>query len=145
MVKVKTSVVINRPVEEVFEYMGDPSNNVQWQSGTIESKQTSEGPRGVGTTTQAVTQFLGKRLESTGEITEYEPNRRVGVKSTSGPIPITATTTFEEVEGGTKVTLEAEGDVSGVFKLAEPIVARTAQRQFEGNYLTLKDVLEAGA
>jgi len=145
MIKVKTSVVINRPVEEVFEYMSDPSNNVQWQSGTIESKQTSEGPAGVGTTTQSVTQFLGKRLESTGEITEYEPNRRVGVKSTSGPIPITATTTFEEVEGGTKVTLEGEGDVSGVFKLAEPIVARTAQRQFEGNYLTLKDVLEAGA
>lgn len=145
MIKVETSVVINRPVEEVFEYMGDPSNNVQWQSGTIESKQTSEGPRGVGTTTQSVTQFLGKRLEFAAEVTEYEPNRRVGFNVTSGPFPFSGTTIFEEVEGGTKVTLEAEADVSGVFKLAEPIVARTAQRQFDNNYLTLKDVLEVGA
>jgi len=145
MVKVKTSVVINRPIEEVFKFADDPNNDAQWQSGNIESMQTSEGPMGVGTTTQTVTQFLGKRLELTFEITEHEPNRRVGFKSTSGPIPMTGTTTYEEAEGGTKVTLELEGDVGGVFKLAEPIVARTAQRQFEGNYLTLKDVLEAGA
>ena len=114
MVKVKSSVVINRPVEEVFEFVNDPSNNQQWQSGNIESKQTSEGPMGVGTTTQTVTQFLGKRLELNIEITEYEQNRRVGFKSTSGPIPMTGTTTYEEAEGGTKVTLELEGDVSGV-------------------------------
>ena len=145
MVKVKTSVVINRPIEEVFKFSDDPNNDAQWQTGLIESKQTSEGPMGVGTTFLNVSQFLGRRLESTFEITEYEPNRRVGFKSTSGPVPLTATTTYEEVEEGTKVTLEAEGDVSGVFKLAEPIVARTAQRQFEGNFLTLKDVLEAGA
>ena len=145
MVKVKTSVVINRPVEEVFKFADDPNNDAQWQTGLIESKQTSEGDVGVGTTFLSVNQFLGKRLESTLEITEYEPNRRVSIKSTSGPIPITGTTTFEEVEEGTKVTFEAEGDVSGLFKLAEPIVARTAQRQFEGNFLTLKDVLEAGA
>ena len=100
---------------------------------------------GVGTTFLNVSQFLGKRLESTFEITEYEPNRRVSIKSTSGPIPLTGSTIFEEVEGGTKVSFEAEGDVGGLFKLAEPIVARTAQRQFEGNFLTLKDVLEAGA
>ena len=145
MVKVKTSVVINRPVEEVFEFADDPNNDAQWQTGLIESKQISEGPPGVGTTFLYVSQFLGKRLESTFEITEYEPNRRVGIKSTSGPIPLSITTTFEEAEEGTKVSFEAEGDVSGVFKLAEPIVARTAQRQFEGNFLTLKDVLEAGA
>ena len=145
MVKVNTSVVINRPVEEVFKFMDDPNNDAQWQTGLIESRQTSEGAIGVGTTFLNVNQFLGKRLEFPVEVTEYEPNRRVRIKTSAGPIPFSATTSFEAVEGGTKVTLEAEGDVTGVFKLAEPIVARTAQRQFEGNYLTLKDVLEAGA
>ena len=144
MVKVKTSVVINRPVEDVFKFMDDPNNNAQWQTGLVESKQTSEGARGVGSTFLSANQFLGKRLEFTVEITEYEPNRRVGF-NTSGPFPFSDTTSFEAVEGGTRVELEAEGDVSGIFKVAEPIVARTAQRQFEGNYLTLKDVVEAGA
>ena len=145
MVKVKTSVVINRPVEEVFKFWEDPNNDAQWQTGLVESKQTSEGSPGVGTTFLNVSQFLGRRLEFTVEITEYEPNRRVGFNITSGPFPFSGTTGFEAVEGGTKLTLEAEGDVSGVFKLAEPLVARIAQRQFEGDYLTLKDVLEAGA
>jgi carbon monoxide dehydrogenase subunit G len=145
MSKIELSVVINRPVEEVFAFANDPNNDVQWQTGVLESKQTSEGPRGVGTTDSNVIQFLGRRIESTVEITEYEPNKMVRSKATSGPIPFDSTSTFESVEGGTKVTTEAEMDFGGVFKLAEPIVMRSAKRQFEGSMATLKDILEVGA
>lgn len=143
MVKVETSIVIKRPVEEVFEFMVNAENDLQWLAGTLESEQTSEGPVGVGTTSRSVSTFLGKRLESSDEITEYEPNKKVASKSTSGTIPIEGSYTFESVEGGTKVVLRGQGDISGVFKLAEPLVARAAQRQFEGNFATLKDILEA--
>lgn len=145
MVKVETSIVINRPVEEVFEFVDNARNDLQWQSGVLESEQTSEGPVRVGTTFRTVNTFLGKRLESTVEVTEYEPNKKIATKSLSGTIPIEGSYTFESVEGGTKVVLKGEGDVSGVFKLAEPLVVRAAQRQFEGNFATLKDILEAGA
>ena len=145
MVKVETSIVIKRPVEEVFEFLLTPGNTLQWQTGVMESEQTSEGPVGVGTTLRSVSTLLGKRLESTLEITEYEPNKKVGFKTLSGTIPVEGSYTFESVEGGTKLELEGEGEVSGVFKLAEPLVARTAQRQWEGSFATLKDILEAGA
>jgi len=143
MVEVEASIVIKRPVEEVFEFLANAANSSQWQSGVLESEQTSEGAVGVGTTSRSVSTFLGKRLESVNEITEYEPNMKVASKSTSGTIPIEGSYTFESVEGGTKVVLRGQGDVSGVFKLAEPLVARAAQRQFEGNFATLKDILEA--
>ena len=145
MSKIESSVVINGPVEEVFAFANDPDNDAQWQTGVLESKQTSEGPIGIGATSSNVIQFLGQRIESTTEVTEYEPNMKVSTKATSGPIPFNSTSTFESVEGGTKVTTVAEIEFGGLFKLAEPIVSRSAKRQFEGSMATLKDILEAGA
>ena len=32
MIKIENSVVINRPVDEVFEFLANSENNPQWQS-----------------------------------------------------------------------------------------------------------------
>ena len=145
MIRIETSVVINRPVEEVFEFTDNVENAQQWQSELSESVYTSEPPVQVGTTVRQARQYLGRRFESTWEITEHEPNRKVRFKATSGPIQFEGEATYDSVEGGTKYTVVIEGEPGGFFKLAEPIVARTIQREWETNVATLKDILEAGA
>jgi len=144
MIKMEQSVVINRPVEEVFEFLANPENGPQWQSGIQEVRKTSEGPVGAGTTFINVGQLLGRRIESTVEYSEYEPNRRVAAKSISGPLPYKFEVTFEPAaEDGTKVTTRGEAEVGGFFKLAEPIAARMLKRQFETDNANLKDLLES--
>jgi uncharacterized protein YndB with AHSA1/START domain len=143
MVKIEQSVVINRPVEDVFAFMSNPKNDPQWQSDTTETEITSQGPIGVGTTYRDVTEFLGRRIESIYEFTEYEANRKLSLKTTSGPIPIEATITWESVEDGTEVNFSASGEVGGFFKLAEPLVGRMTQRTWATNYANLKDLLES--
>jgi uncharacterized membrane protein len=143
MAKIEAGVVINRAIEEVFAFAGNVENNPQWQSGVLEARITSEGPMGVGTTYRYVNQLLGRRIETDGEITEYEPNRKYSFKSTSGPFPIEGGFTFEAADGGTKVTLAVAADIGGFFKLAEPLVVRAIKRQFETDLSTLKDILEA--
>ncbi len=143
MATVESSVVINRPVEEVFTYVADPNNIAQWAGPVVEARQTSEGPVGLGTTSTRVTQFLGRTMEATYEIIEYEPNSYYKDKMTSGPVPISSRMSFESVDEGTKVTIAGEIEASGFFKLAEPILARMAKRQVETDVQTLKDLLEA--
>lgn len=143
MLKIEHSLVINRPVEEVFEFMTDPEKTPQYESGLLESGLTSEGPVGVGTTYREVRQFLGKRMESINEVTEYEPNSKFGFKTSSGPIPVEGNVTFESVEGGTRVSVIGQGEAGGFFKLAESIVGRMARRQLVADYANLKDLLEA--
>jgi uncharacterized protein YndB with AHSA1/START domain len=143
MVKVEISEVINRPVEEIFEYISNPENTSQWQSGVLEMEQTSKGPRGVGTTIRESRRFLGRQMDSTLEITAYEPNRIIKQKSTSGPMALETSFVFESVEGGTKVTLGGEGDSRGFFKLADPLVSRIAKRQLVADIANLKDMLES--
>jgi uncharacterized membrane protein len=143
MAKVEASVVINRPVEEVFAFMSDVKNWLKWQSGMLEAEQSSEGPAGVGTTCRGVNQFLGQRMEWTSEITAYELNEKIEQRIKSGPMLIEQIVEFEPVEGGTKLTLGGEGETGGLFKLAEPMVNRRMQKEMEGNISNLKDILEA--
>ncbi len=145
MARIEASVVIKRPVEDVFAYVTDEQNIPKWESRVLEVKQTSEGPKGVGTTFQAVGQFLGRRIESTIEITHYEPNRKVIEKISAGPISLEETFIFEPAEGGTRLTIVGEGETGGSFKMAERIVVRMFEREVQADLVRLKDILEAGA
>ena len=100
---------------------------------------------GVGATYIDGGQLWGRRIEETLVVTAYEPDRKFGVKTTSGPIRGEGEYTFEPVEGGTKITLVGEAGLGGFFKLAKPIVARAIKRQGAGNLAGLKDLLEARA
>jgi uncharacterized membrane protein len=98
MIRLEKSVVINRPLGEVFEYVANFEDYPQWATEVVEAKKTSEGPLGVGTTYTHFVQVLGQRIESGYEVTEYEPNRKVSMKSTSGPIPTEVDIIVESVE-----------------------------------------------
>jgi len=100
---------------------------------------------GVDTTLREVFSLLGRRIESTGEVTGYEPNNKFAFKATSGPMPAEVTMTIESVEGGTRLTIVAEVEPVGFFRVAEPLVALTLRRQSETNLANLKGLLEAQA
>src|SRR5215207_3985490 len=139
------SVVIDRPIEEVFAFVTDPNNDPLWQSTSLETEQTSEGAVDVGATFRNTSKLLGRRIESTMEVTENEPPRRQYVRITSGPIPGEGCYLFEPADGGsTRFTQTFEAEVGGFFRLAEPLVERAISRQTEADMATLKDLLEAG-
>jgi carbon monoxide dehydrogenase subunit G len=142
MAKLDYTIVINRPVEDVFEFMNNPENEKLYRSGIIELEKISDGPIGVGTTTREVSEFLGVKMETTSEVTEYEPNKVIATKATSGPIPFTFKTTFEPVAEGTEVTAEFEGEIGGFFKMAESMVIKMGMKQIEGDFAKLKNLLE---
>ena len=143
-IREELSVVIGRPVEEVFAFATDPENDPLWQSTSLETEQTSGGPVGVGTTFRNISKFLGRRIETAYEVTEMEHPRRQCVRIVSGPIPGSGCYLFEPAEGGTRFTQTFDAEVGGFFRLAEPLVARAIRRQTEADMATLKDVLEAG-
>ena len=139
------TVVIERPIEEVFAFVTDPDNVSLWQSTSLATEKTSEGPVGVGTTFRDTSKFLGRRIESDYEVTENEPPNRQCMRITSGPIPGSGCYLLEPTDGGsTRFTQNFEADVGGFFRLAEPLVGRAIRRQMEADMATLKDLLEAG-
>jgi hypothetical protein len=140
--KVEGSVVVGRAGGEVFTYLCDFDRGAQWAAGVMESRTTSDGLVGLGATVRVVGNFLGERLESNAEVVVYEPGRRLGCKSTSGPVPYLVRLEVDPLPEGVRVTGMIEAD-AGFFRLAGWLVRRTAQRQLEHDLETMKDILEA--
>ena len=82
-------------------------------------------------------------MESTIRIEEYEPPRSFVLQVTSGPVPFHVQQTVEPAGEGSRISVVIEGEPGGFFKLAEPLVERGVRRELEGNFATLKDILES--
>ncbi|HKZ83714.1 MAG TPA: SRPBCC family protein [Anaerolineae bacterium] len=143
MAKLETSITINRPIEEVFAFAADIANYAEWETGVIAAEVTSPGPVGVGTQYKIDAEFMGRKLETTGELTAYDPPRITAWKATSGPFAMSGSTTFESVAGGTRVVSAIEAEPGGFFKLAEPLLVRQMRGQMEKDVKKLKELLEA--
>jgi uncharacterized protein YndB with AHSA1/START domain len=143
MIHIEESIVIHLPIEDVFAYVCDSRNLPQWQTGLLEARQTTDSPAGVGTRLTYVRIFLGRKMESTCEVVEYELPTKYAYKTTSGPFPVQGSFLFESTAEGTKLTGAFEMQAGGFFALAEPLVARSIRRGVEGDLGNLKDLLES--
>src|SRR3990172_11232505 len=104
MPRLQASTTINRPIEEVFAYVTDLRNNMQWMTGVIAAQMDVDGPIMVGSTYTFNMKTMGMKLETKGVVTAYESPKTYAWKATSGPFPMSGSTSFESTDGGTRVT-----------------------------------------
>jgi uncharacterized protein YndB with AHSA1/START domain len=142
---VEESVVINRPPEEVFDYVANRENLPEWSGLVQEVRGETQGLRvEEGARFTTVAKFLGRRFETPFEVIVHDPPRRHTDRSTGGPFPQEYTHIFEEVEGGrTRLTEVTEGEPGSFFRLAGPLLEMAGRRQFRADLETLKDLMEA--
>jgi uncharacterized protein YndB with AHSA1/START domain len=141
MVKFVSSLHINRPLAEVFDYMNDPTKMPEWNS-TLEEATPSEIPVRVGTRIRTRIRALGRKVEGTTEVVEYEPNKRV-VLMVDEPFSWKVIYTYQAENGGTRLAIAGEGEPGGFFKLGEPVLARILKKQLQAQFETAKELLEA--
>lgn len=144
MYKFEKSIFIDRPPREIFDYMTDPANDAKWQSSSEGSEWTSEGPVGVGSTLRTVNKFMGRKIEAISEVTTWDPPDQYAQKTVGGPVPFQINVFFASKDSGTQVTIMAEAELGGFFKLAEGLVGKQLEKEIESDLKTLKLLLEEG-
>ncbi|MEU4192030.1 SRPBCC family protein [Kribbella sp. NPDC026611] len=143
-VDVITETVIDRPVETVAAYVGDPGNAPEWYSNIRSVEWRTEPPISVGSQLDFVAQFLGRRLAYTYEVVALEPGKRLVMRTAEGPFPME--TTYEWAyagEGATRMTLRNRGEPSGFAGMAAPVMVAAMRRANTRDLARLKDLLES--
>ena len=142
MIKVEKSVTINKPVEAVFAFVCNHENTTKWQGGV--EAIIPEGPANVvGSKYTEVRKFMGQEMRSTLEITAFVENARWAAKVLKGPVPYEVTATFEPAGGGTRMTMQVEGEPKGFFKIAEGMLGGQLGKSLEEDGERLKKILES--
>ncbi len=145
MPEVKGTIEIGRPVEveEVFTYIAEPKNFLEWERGVEENELTSEGPMGVGSKGRRVENFMG-RDESVWEVTEWKPNELMALKAESDKFIGDAEWRTEPTDSGTRLTYRFVGSAKNpFFKLLMPVGMIMYKRKAKKDYQKLKEILES--
>jgi len=142
-VDVVTHTLIARPREEVARFAIDPKNAPAWYVNIESAEWTTSPPLALGSRVAFVARFLGRRLEYTYTILDYEPSRRLVMRTAEGPFPMETTYVFEDApHGATRMTLRNRGEPTGFSRLLAPFMARAVRRENEKDLARLRDLLE---
>jgi len=144
MATVKRTIIINAPVEKVFNYIAEPRNEPEYLPGSVEVTDVTRTEEGVGSHYRWVYKILGIRFHGETTVTEFVPNERI-VTESKGGILSTWTHTFQPEDGGTKATLTVDYTIPVPLlgKFAEGLVLRQNEREADLATANLKAILEA--
>jgi carbon monoxide dehydrogenase subunit G len=132
-VRAELTIEIARTPEDVFAYLSDVSNLPAWQTG-VKSATQRDGR------VEESRSIFGKELNTTLEIVDHEAPRLFTLRALDGPVSFTVRHELNPADGGTRLTVTAEGDVPG---FAAGLLARGAEKQFRKDFERLKQILES--
>jgi carbon monoxide dehydrogenase subunit G len=141
VVRIELTVDVARPAEAVFEHLVDLDRLPEWQASAVESR--ADAPLAEGVRIFECRRALGREVHSELEVTEFDRPRRFKLKALTGPVRFTVDHQLAEADGGTRLTVVAEGKAGGFMRLGEPMLARSVESEMRKDFERLKELLEA--
>lgn len=138
-------VVVDRPIDEIWAEVVDMFNapRLGRREGLLSMRETSSGPRGVGTTYMERRVILGFETRLTARITEWDPPHALAVTMAGRPFrSLVSRFTLKAVADGTEVINRDEFELKAALKLLWPIVGPILTRRREKSTRDLKAMLE---
>ena len=142
MPKVKKSIRIDAPVEEVFAFMSNPVNFPEVWSSLVEMSDVKTKPDG-RFSFNWVYKMGGIKFTGSGECIEVLPNKRV-VMENKKEIPSKFVWIYDSEGAGTRVTMEVDYTIpiSLINKIAEKIIIKLNEQEADNLLLNLKARME---
>jgi carbon monoxide dehydrogenase subunit G len=145
--KLTKSIEIEASPEKVFAFIIDMEKMNEINKGFTEFEYTSKGPIGVGTTMHYVGKAGGQQAEYDMEITEFEKNKKVSMRTVgASKVKMQQSVTLEPTGKGTKATYIADYTMpySILGKIVDKLrVQKDVEKSIENNQRNVKKALEA--
>ena len=148
MGKVTMSIEIGASPEKVFTFMGDLEKLNELTKGFVKNEITSKEPIGVGSTGHTIiyNKSGGKQAEFDMEITEFEKNKKVTMRTVGkSKMKVNIKYVYEPTATGTKLTKTTDYELpySILGKIIDKLSVRKNMEKMDEKALRdLKKVLE---
>lgn len=141
-VDVVTEIDIDRPVDVVAAYAGNPENAPRWYANIDAVEWRTDPPLRVGSVLAFTARFLGRRLAYDYEVVELEDGVRLVMRTRQGPFPMETSYSWSPSSRGTHMTLRNRGEPKGFSALASVAMVPAMRRANRADLRRLKSILE---
>ena len=145
MIRLRETIEVPRPIDEVFSYVSNFRNAAQWDPGVAESRKTCAGPIGVGTVFELRVSFGPRSIPMEYTIREFDRPRRVLLEGKGDSVHALDDIGFAATPRGTRITYTADISLLGTFGVFEPLLKgaldRVGKRAVRGLHAALSEEL----
>ena len=140
------TTTIDKPIDEVFAFLADGTNDKKFSPRVQEIEKTTDGPVGVGTIYKSTVKDAGMTSSREFELTEFEQPTKIRWSERSKN-SITVPTGGYDLEpagdGATKMTIHNEFEGHGFGKVIIGLAARAARKDADAFAGRIKAAVEA--
>jgi hypothetical protein len=137
-------IVIERRVEEVFDFVSDQCNEPRYNPQMTFVEQASDGAIGLGSRFRAVVRSGGRPVPMEIEFTAFGRPSRLGSRATMSGMVTDGELTFEAFGESTVMRWSWDVRPEGALRMLAPLVWWIGDRQERRVWSGLKGCLEAG-
>jgi len=142
MISYRIEETINRPISEVFPYIGDPTLHAKWMD-VSDMRVTTPGEMRVGSTVQGLMKARARMIPFGWEVTAFQEGVSLAFRTTEGPMNWEGSYEVAAADGtSTRVTGSGRLGLKGWQRLLEPFMGGEVRRGEAAELRKLKDLLE---
>jgi uncharacterized membrane protein len=139
---VKGSITIDRPIQDVFEFIADQAKTTQWCLALAECELTTDGELAEGSERVVARKMLGMSFKWTYDCESFKPPTHIAWRSVGGRLPMLDYYDLTEQGDSTLVEHTADIEKMGVLRLLQPIMRRKGEKDLNKDLVALKALME---
>ncbi|MGW6688136.1 SRPBCC family protein [Streptomyces sp. NPDC054961] len=131
MSAIRKTIDIDRPPEDVYAYVTDPTHLPEWQDSALSAVPMGDLPVHIGSRVIVTRRIGRRRIPTKMEVTELDPPRSWHFHGVEGPVRPDVRGTIEPLDGGTRsrVTLAVDFEGHGMGRALVPLLVRPMVRK----------------
>jgi uncharacterized protein YndB with AHSA1/START domain len=145
MARIRGEVLVDAPVEVVFDLVADERNEPRYNPRIVRAEMLGDGPVGAGSRFVTEPRGTGSRGEMTVEIVEYDRPHRLHNVVRSSYLEVDGTVTFDDVAGATRLRWDWDMRLLGPARLLSPVLTLVGPRWERRNWRDLRRYVRSGA
>ncbi len=142
----ESTIVIDRPIEEVFAFLADGENDKKFSPRVLEIRKTTDGPPGLGTVYASTVKDAGMTTKREFKLTEFAAPTRIRWAELSKNIVVASEGGYDlepAGEGKTQLTVFNVLEGRGIGKVLAPLALRAARKGADDFGRSIKAAVEA--
>jgi uncharacterized protein YndB with AHSA1/START domain len=142
MARIEGEITIARPIEVVFDYVADQSNEPQYNPSMVRAEKVTAGPIRAGTTFRSAVRSAGRTADMVIEVTRYDRPTLLASCTTMEQADIDYILRFEPVPAVTRMRWCGEVQPKGALRLLGPAVGWAGGLQEQRIWQSMRRRLE---
>ncbi len=144
MLRVATSIHIERGVDDVFAFVTDVDNVRHWDPKVISAEIASEGTMKKGAVVRESRRVWWRTIDATYTVIEYEPTAKFCLAGEVGGVRATSCLQLAPNGNATEMTFVGEYQGGPFFQLFRHVSQPFVQRNVTTTMRVIKQLLEGG-